>query len=184
MDQLDASEAAVTHQHWTKTKEEHFPKMVWNSNNARLAAGTMWTLFFAGNDFAPKTHIDGVPVQEYLQSHFLAMMGKVAETLKDESNVVGFDILNEPSVGFVGVQDVRDIGPVSRTLSVCQQSSTRFLTHVAVLLACQNKYYVGARVDVWSAMKMGVGETCSVDYFCSFMHIDGKRELNKVRYAL
>jgi aryl-phospho-beta-D-glucosidase BglC (GH1 family) len=72
----------------------------------------MWTLFFAGNDFAPKTMIDDMPVQDYLQSHFLGAMSKVAETLKDSPNVLGFDILNEPSVGFVGVQDVRDIGPV------------------------------------------------------------------------
>jgi len=55
-------------------------------------------------------------------------------------------------LGFVGVTDVRDIGP--------------------------NKYYVGWRVDAWSAMRMGAGETCSVDYFSSFMLIDGKRELN------
>jgi len=126
--------------------------VVWNSNNARLAAGTMWTLFFAGNDFAPKTIIDGEPVQQYLQGHFCAAMAKVAETLVNEPNVVGFDILNEPSVGFVGVQDARDIGP--------------------------NNYYVGWRVDPWSAMKMGAGETCEVEYFASFMFLDGKRELN------
>lgn len=148
LDKLDASAAAFTQQKWSG----HYPGMVWNSNNARLAAGTMWTLFFAGDDFAPKTLIDGVPVQQYLQSHFIAALSKVAEVLKDESNVLGFDVLNEPSVGFVGVQDVRDIGP--------------------------NCYYVGWRVDAWSAMKMGAGETCTVDYFESFMAIDGTRKLN------
>jgi hypothetical protein len=150
LDKLDASAAALTQQGWDSRKP--YPKMVWNSNNARLAAGTMWTLFFAGNDFAPATTIDGENVQDWLQGHFIATMAKVAETLKDEPNVVGFDILNEPSVGFVGVKDVRDIGP--------------------------NMYYVGWRVDPWSAMRMGAGETCTVNYFASFMYIDGKRKLN------
>ena len=30
-------------------------------------------------------------------------------------------------------------------------------------------------------MKMGAGETCSVDYFSSFMYIDGKRDLNTAK---
>lgn len=149
LSKLDDSAAALTQQHCDPSE---YPKMVWNSNNARLAAGTMWTLFFAGSDFAPKTMIDGLPVQEYLQSHFLGAMAQVAEALKDSPNVIGFDILNEPSVGFVGVQDVRDIGP--------------------------NSYYVGWRVDPWSAIQMGAGETCTVDYFSSFMYLDGKRDLN------
>jgi hypothetical protein len=150
LDKLDASGAALTHQN---LENGPYPKMVWNSNNARLAAGTMWTLFFAGNDFAPNTLIGTEPVQSYLQRHFIAAIGKVAEKLKDEPNVVGFDILNEPSVGFVGVDDVRDIGP--------------------------NMYYIGWRVDPWSAMQMGAGETCSVDFFSSFMHLEKKkRELN------
>ena len=149
LDKLDASAAALTQQNF---EGDEYPKMVWNSNNSRLAAGTMWTLFFAGNDFAPATKIEDEPVQDYLQRHFYGTLSKLAEKLKDEPNVVGFDILNEPSVGFVGVQDVRDIGP--------------------------NKYYVGWRVDTWSAIQMGAGKTCEVDYFPSFMYIDGTRKLN------
>jgi len=149
LSKLDASAAAITQHHCNPAE---YPKMVWNSNNSRLAAGTMWTLFFAGNDFAPKTMIDGVPVQDYLQSHFLGAMAQVASTLKDSPNVIGFDILNEPSVGFVGFQDVRDIGP--------------------------NSYFIGWRVDPWSAMQMGAGETCTVKYFSSFMYLDGTRDLN------
>lgn len=152
LEKLDECGAALTQQNWNEEANGKFPKMVWNSNNSRLAAGTMWTLFFAGDDFAPNTLIDGEPVQQYLQSHFCAALGKVAEVLRNESNVVGFDILNEPSVGFVGVRDARDIGP--------------------------NKFFVGWRVDPWTAIKLGAGETCSVDYFSSFMVIDGKRELN------
>ena len=151
LDALDASGAALTQQHW-QDENQRYPKMVWNSNNARLAAGTMWTLFFAGNDFAPQTFIDGEPVQEYLQSHFVNALAVVAQAVKDEPAVVGFDILNEPSVGFVGVHDVRDIGP--------------------------NKYYVGWRVAPWEAMQNGAQETVTVHYFSSFMFLDGKRSLN------
>jgi len=48
--------------------------MVWGANYHRLASATMFTLFFAGDRFAPKTKIDGVPAQEFLQSHFLGAM--------------------------------------------------------------------------------------------------------------
>src|SRR5574340_801122 len=64
---LHACGAAILHQ-------EHgdpFPRMIWPTNNNKLAAATMFTLFFAGNDFAPDRQVEGVPVQEYLQSHYL-----------------------------------------------------------------------------------------------------------------
>ncbi|HUV89602.1 MAG TPA: cellulase family glycosylhydrolase, partial [Anaerolineae bacterium] len=41
-----------------------FPRMIWPTNYDKLGAATMFTLFFAGNDLAPQTRIDGVPVQE------------------------------------------------------------------------------------------------------------------------
>jgi hypothetical protein len=128
------------------------PPMVWNSNNARLAAGTMWTLFFAGNDFAPATLIEGVPAQEWLQARFCDALGAVAHALREEPNVLGFDVLNEPSVGFVGVRDVADIS--------------------------DNQFYVGWRVSAWDAMRLGAGLTLEVDFFSSFLHYAGKRTLN------
>jgi hypothetical protein len=66
----------------------------------------MFTLFFAGNDLAPKLVIEGVPVQEYLQSHFINAIKQVALKLKDLPNVVGYDILNELSSGFIGEKDL------------------------------------------------------------------------------
>ena len=91
---IEAAGAALTHQHYG----DPLPKMIWGTNNWRIATATMFSLFFAGNDYAPRTKVGGVPIQDYLQDHFIAMASKVAETLKDERNVVGFDTLNEPNV--------------------------------------------------------------------------------------
>jgi hypothetical protein len=70
----------------------------------------MWTLFFAGNDFAPRLHVDGVPIQEYLQAHYINAVKQVALRLKDLPHVVGYDSLNEPSQGFIGAADVNGHG--------------------------------------------------------------------------
>lgn len=45
----------------------------------------------------------GTPVQDYLQEHFIAAMVQVAEALRDEPNVVGFDTLNGPGGGWMGL---------------------------------------------------------------------------------
>lgn len=86
---------------------EPLPRMTWASNYTRYACATMWTLFFAGNDFAPQTLIDGVPVQDYLQGHYINAMREVAKALRGCGNVVGYDTLNEPHNGLIGLNDVR-----------------------------------------------------------------------------
>jgi hypothetical protein len=100
--QFHTTGAAILHQ-------EHgdpFPRMVWPSNATKLASATLFTLFFAGNDFAPHTKVDGLPIQDYLQGHYIAAMQLVAHCLKDLPNVIGYDSLNEPSAGWIGVPDL------------------------------------------------------------------------------
>jgi hypothetical protein len=82
------------------------PPMIWPSNYSKLAAATMFTLFFGGTDFAPQLKIEGEPAQEYLQRHFIAAMQQVAQRVKDLPNVVGFDSFNEPSLGYIGMKDL------------------------------------------------------------------------------
>jgi hypothetical protein len=94
--------AALVHQ----THGDPFPRMLWPTNAYKLAAATMFTLFFAGNDFAPKTKIEGIPAQDFLQQHFLGTIKKVAEKLQDLECVIGFDSLNEPQRGYVEVKDL------------------------------------------------------------------------------
>lgn len=91
-----------------------FPRMIWPSNYGKLAAATMFTLFFGGNDFAPRTKVDGEPVQEYLQRHYISAMKQVAQRLKDLPNVVGYDTLNEPSAGYIGWADLNQSGGMLR----------------------------------------------------------------------
>ncbi len=91
--------AAIAHQ----THGDPFPRMIWPTNNHKLAAATMWTLFFGGNDFAPETKIDGEPAQEYLQRHYIAAIRQVAERLADCDHVLGYDTLNEPAAGYIGL---------------------------------------------------------------------------------
>lgn len=101
LSKLHAGGAAILHQ-------EHgdpFPRMIWVTNYNKLAAATMFTLFFAGDDFAPKLHVAGVPIQEYLQSHYFNALKQVAWRLKGLPNVIGYETLNEPSNGFIGEPD-------------------------------------------------------------------------------
>ncbi|MEE9616347.1 MAG: cellulase family glycosylhydrolase [Anaerolineae bacterium] len=91
-----------------------FPRMIWPTNYTKLAAATMFTLFFGGNDFAPRTMVDGEPVQEFLQRHYVNAIKQVALRLKGLSNVVGYDTLNEPSHGFIGWADLNSSGGMLR----------------------------------------------------------------------
>ncbi|HEU5098023.1 MAG TPA: cellulase family glycosylhydrolase, partial [Roseiflexaceae bacterium] len=79
-----------------------FPRMIWPTNANKLAAATMYTLFFGGNCFAPATQIEREPVQEYLQRHYIAAIQQVALRLRDLPNVVGYGTINEPHSGFIG----------------------------------------------------------------------------------
>ncbi|HEX7395825.1 MAG TPA: cellulase family glycosylhydrolase, partial [Anaerolineaceae bacterium] len=106
MTHFGESGAAIVHQ----THGDPFPKMIWPTNEGKLATATMFTLFFGGNDFAPQTKVDGEPIQEYLQRHYINAILQVVERLKDLTNVVGYDTLNEPLAGYIGWQDLNRKG--------------------------------------------------------------------------
>ena len=93
--------AAMVHQVYG----DPFPRMIWPTNGAKLAAATMFTLFFGGNDFAPTLCVDGEPVQDYLQRHYMGAITQVAQRVGNLPNVIGYDTLNEPLSGFIGCKD-------------------------------------------------------------------------------
>ncbi|KAL2262229.1 hypothetical protein VTK26DRAFT_2065 [Humicola hyalothermophila] len=104
-----ATEAAVVHN--TYPDPDKFPKMIWSTNYYRLATATMFALFFAGRDFAPKCIIDGMNIQDYLQGHFLRACAHLAKRIHEagdiENDVVfGWESLNEPNKGMIGYEDI------------------------------------------------------------------------------
>ncbi len=97
--------AAIVH----ASHGDPLPRMIWPTNDGKLAAATMFTLFFGGNDFAPRTSVDGEPVQEFLQRHYVESMVAIARRLEGLPNVAGYGTMNEPSFGFIGAQNVGDV---------------------------------------------------------------------------
>jgi len=142
---IHASGAASLHQ-----EEGSIATMAWPTNNLKLAAATMYTLFFAGDDFAPKLQVKGEPIQRYLQRHYIGSLQQLAELLKAEPNVVGFDSLNEPSVGYVGRADLR---------------STDGLKN-------------GTFVTGWEGMKLGAGFSVEATRYSPIFVPRGKVRLN------
>ncbi len=102
--------AAITQQ----AHGDPFPRMIWPTNYSKLAAATMFSLFFGGNDFAPSRLIEGEPVQEFLQRHYIGALKQVALKLRNSPNVVGYDTLNEPSPGFIGCPDLNGLSGLLR----------------------------------------------------------------------
>lgn len=101
---IHPSGAAIVH----NIHGDPFPKMIWSTNYQKLAAATMFTLFFGGKDFAPDFHIAGVQIQDYLQDHYINSILKIVDRLKKYEHVIGYDSLNEPSNGWIGYPDLRE----------------------------------------------------------------------------
>jgi len=84
------------------------PPMIWPTNYTKLASATMFTVFFAGNDFAPKSKIDGINIQDYLQNHYLSAYANLAKELQSLTNIIGFEVMNEPHPGWIGQHSISE----------------------------------------------------------------------------
>ncbi|HEX4199223.1 MAG TPA: cellulase family glycosylhydrolase [Caulobacteraceae bacterium] len=84
----------------------------WPSNYRLPANRIMWSLFFGGRWLTPDFRIDGLNVQDYLQGRYLACVERMARRLAPLPHVIGFDSLNEPSLGWLG-QSLSDNGAQS-----------------------------------------------------------------------
>lgn len=106
--QFNATQAAVVHNLYPHPAD--FPKMIWNTNYQKLAAATLFTLFFAGRKYAPKCIVNGQHVQDYLQSHYLAAFSELGRRIREndlhDTVVLGYDTMNEPGQGYVGMQNI------------------------------------------------------------------------------
>ncbi len=136
-----ATEAAMVQN--TYPEPEKYPKMIWSTNYYRLAAATMFTLFFAGRDFAPKCIINGMNIQDFLQGCFLAAISHLAKRIHEagdiENDIVfGWETLNEPNKGMVGYPDI--------TVVPKEQALRK-----------------GSCPTIWQAILTGSGRACEVD---------------------
>jgi len=115
LDDCDRTGAALTRQRYGlyhKSKKypdgAPYPKMIWPSNYNRYATATMFSLFFAGNAFAPGLTIDGENIQDFLQNRYIAAFKHLQRRLKNCAAIKGWGSMNEPHNGFVGHQNLEN----------------------------------------------------------------------------
>lgn len=111
-----ATQAAIVHCEYPfahAPEPATLPAMIWSTNYGRLVSQTMYTLFFAGKDFAPNCIIDGKNIQDYLQEHYIEAFGQLADRIRAFENgslfeecVIGWDSLNEPFEGLCSWEDL------------------------------------------------------------------------------
>lgn len=111
---FNSTQAALVHN--TSADPANYPKMIWTTNYNRLVSQTMFTLFWAGKDFAPKAIIDGKNIQDYLQGHFIGACKHLARRIHEAGDlendiVIGWESMNEPHRGLIGLQDISVIPP-------------------------------------------------------------------------
>ena len=83
--------------------------MIWPVNYSLYATATMFTLFFAGNAFAPQVKIDGESAQDFLVERYIAAFRHCFRRLKNCKAIVGWGIMNEPHPGYIGYKDLRGL---------------------------------------------------------------------------
>ena len=108
IDIMKLKDAEMAYIHYAQGKE--YKKMIWVQNYQKYPTATMFSLFFGGDVFAPNLKIDGVNIQDYLQSHYIKSILRLAKKISKFKNVVGFDSLNEPSPGFIGRKSLTEFG--------------------------------------------------------------------------
>ncbi|KAF9016038.1 glycoside hydrolase family 5 protein [Hymenopellis radicata] len=145
-----ATQAAIIHAEYPAAHDPDpgaLPAMIWSTNYGRLLSQTIFTLFFAGGDFAPKCIIDGKNIQDYLQDHYIEAMGLMADRIRDAGDllddcVIGWDSMNEPFEGLCGWEDL-NVSPTT------QGSTLRKGTHPSPA----------------QSLRLGMGQVQTVDNF-------------------
>jgi hypothetical protein len=101
-------------QNSSSKSKEPVGAFVWPSGYQKLAAATMATLFWAGDRFAWNlrvqtagngTQASEIGIQEYLQSSYIEAFGKLVDQVGHLDAILGFDLMNEPHRGYVGMKD-------------------------------------------------------------------------------
>ncbi|KAL9020724.1 MAG: hypothetical protein Q9185_002040 [Variospora sp. 1 TL-2023] len=136
-----ATQAAWVHN--TYPDPAKYPKMIWATNYTRLACQIIFTMFFAGREYAPKAIIDGKNIQDYLQDHFVWACRHLAQRIHEAGDiendvVIGWESVNEPNKGLVGFQDIS-------------------------VIPAEQKLQKGPSPTAWQAILLGSGRSCEMD---------------------
>jgi hypothetical protein len=99
---LHATGAAVLH----RELGGRMPNLLWSTNYGKLGAATMATLFFGGDAFAPGVRAEGASIQSFLQSRYAGFVREVVKKTAGIGAVAGFDLMNEPSAGYIAHPDL------------------------------------------------------------------------------
>jgi len=111
--------------------------MIWPAGYSRYAAATMFTLFFAGNVYAPGVKPDAKltsggneSIQDWLQNRYIDAYAHCKRRLKNCAAIVGWGTMNEPHPGFIGYSNLNNlenylvaIGPMPSAFSAMAASS-------------------------------------------------------------
>ena len=143
---LDPKGMAATQAAWvqnTYPEPSEYPKMIWATNYTRMACQMIFTLFFAGRDFAPKAILDGKNIQDYLQEHFIEACRYLARKIHEAGDlenetVIGWESMNEPNRGLVGWQDL-------------------------TVIPAEQKLQKGPSPTAWQAILTASGRACEMD---------------------
>ena len=143
---LDPKGIAATQAAWvqnTYPEPSKYPKMIWATNYTRMACQMIFTLFFAGRDFAPKAILDGKNIQDYLQEHFIEACRYLARKIQEAGDlendtVIGWESINEPNKGLLGFQDL-------------------------TIIPAEQKLQKGPSPTAWQAILTASGRACEMD---------------------
>jgi hypothetical protein len=115
---LEAAGAVLPRQANTIVPPDKRPRMTWPAGNNRYAAATMFTLFFAGNVFAPDAVMDekitgssngGETVQDWFQKRYIEAYAHARRRLKNCAAIAGWGTMNEPHPGFIGYTNLNNL---------------------------------------------------------------------------
>ncbi len=144
------------------------PKMIWTTNYGKVATATMFTLFFAGDVYAPGIYVDEKycptspsnrkegeegkwTLQQFLQMYYLQYFDVLASLVKDKPNVIGFNSMNEPSNGYVGIENL-----TKRTYAMP----------------------FGYSLNYFDGMKLGTGQSIECQYFSAPFYYHSRKIIN------
>ncbi|CAG8464688.1 11322_t:CDS:10 [Ambispora leptoticha] len=88
-------------------------QMVWPTNYTKLASSTMFTLFWAGDVFAPNATYQNKNLKEFLQGKFIDCYKYLARRLQHLEAVMGFEMMNEPHHGYIGLKNLDQFDPIT-----------------------------------------------------------------------